>query len=80
MMNLCEVWNSPRTENTHVYALKNISPMENHPFGVRDDEDIEAEILRILNDWQRMRQRTWDARERDERWKEERNRKKRVQA
>ena len=42
MMNPCEVWNSPRTENTHVYALKNISPMENHPFGVRDDEEMEA--------------------------------------
>ena len=30
-------------------------------------KDMEAEILRILNDWQRMRQRTWGARERDER-------------
>ncbi len=47
MMNPCEVWNSPRTENTHVYALKNISPMENHPFGVRDDEDMEALVESI---------------------------------
>ncbi len=47
MMNPCEVWNSPRTENTHVYALKNISPMENHPFGVRDDEDMEALVKSI---------------------------------
>ena len=47
MMNPCEVWNSPRTENTHVYALKNISPMENHPFGVRDDEEMEALVESI---------------------------------
>ena len=47
MMNPCEVWNSPRTENTHVYALKNISPMENHPFGVRDDADMEALVESI---------------------------------
>ena len=47
MMNPCEVWNSPRTENTHVYALKNISPRENHPFGVRDDEDMEALVESI---------------------------------
>ena len=47
MMNPCEVWNSPRTETTHVYALKNISPMENHPFGVRDDEDMEALVESI---------------------------------
>ena len=47
MMTPCEVWNSPRTENTHVYALKNISPMENHPFGVRDDEDMEALVESI---------------------------------
>ena len=30
-------------------------------------KDMEAEILRILNDWQRVRQCTWGARERDER-------------
>ena len=47
MMNPCEVWNSPRTENTHVYALKNISLMENHPFGVRDDEEMEALVESI---------------------------------
>ena len=47
MMNPCEVWNSPRTETTHVYSLKNISPMENHPFGVRDDEDMEALVESI---------------------------------
>lgn len=47
MMNPCEVWNSPRTETTYVYALKNISPMENHPFGVRDDEDMEALVESI---------------------------------
>ena len=47
MMNPCEVWNSPRTETTHVYALKNISPMENHPFGVRDDEEMEALVESI---------------------------------
>ena len=47
MMNPCEVWISPRTETTHVYALKNISPMENHPFGVRDDEDMEALVESI---------------------------------
>lgn len=42
-----DITNSPRTENTHVYALKNISPMENHPFGVRDDEDMEALVESI---------------------------------
>ncbi len=47
MMNPCEVWNSPRTETTHVYSLKNISPMENHPFGVRDDEEMEALVESI---------------------------------
>ena len=47
MMNPCEVWDSPRTETTHVYALKNISPMENHPFGVRDDEEMEALVESI---------------------------------
>lgn len=42
MMNPSEVWEGRRTETTHVYSLDNIAPMANNPFGVRDDEDIEA--------------------------------------
>ena len=47
MMNPSEVWEGRRTETTHVYALDNISPMANNPFGVRDDEDMEALVESI---------------------------------
>ena len=47
MMNPSEVWEGRRTETTHVYSLDNISPMANNPFGVRDDEDMEALVESI---------------------------------
>ena len=49
MINPCETkdMNARRTENTCVYALTNIHPMENHPFKVKDDEDMEALVESI---------------------------------
>ena len=47
MMNPSEVWEGRRTETTYVYSLDNISPMANNPFGVRDDEDMEALVESI---------------------------------
>ena len=47
MMNPSEVWEGRRTETTHVYSLDNIAPMANNPFGVRDDEDMEALVESI---------------------------------
>ena len=47
MMNPNEVWEGRRTETTYVYSLDNISPMANNPFGVRDDEDMEALVESI---------------------------------
>ena len=49
MINPCETkdMNARRTENTCVYALTNIHPMENHPFKVKDDEDMAALVESI---------------------------------
>ena len=46
MINPCEAGsaNAHRTENTFLYALTNLYPMENHPFKVRNDEDMDALI------------------------------------
>ena len=42
MINPFENVNGHRNETTCAYALTNIHPMENHPFKVKDDEDMEA--------------------------------------
>ena len=49
MINPCETkdMNARRTENTCIYALTNIHPMENHPFKVKDDEDMAALVESI---------------------------------
>lgn len=49
MINPCETkdMNARRTENICVYALTNIHPMENHPFKVKDDEDMAALVESI---------------------------------
>ena len=49
MINPCETkdMNACRTENTCVYALTNIHTMENHPFKVKDDEDMAALVESI---------------------------------
>ena len=36
-----------RIETTCAYALTNIYPMENHPFKVKDDEDMAALVESI---------------------------------
>ena len=48
MINPCENVNGHRNETTCVYALTNIHPMENHPFKVKDDEDMAALVESIL--------------------------------
>ena len=47
MINPCENVNGHRNETTCVYALTNIHPMENHPFKVKDDEDMAALVESI---------------------------------
>ena len=47
MINPCENVNGHRNETTCVYALTNIYPMENHPFKVKDDEDMAALVESI---------------------------------
>ena len=42
MMNPSENLHGRREENTSLFLLSNIKPMENHPFQVRDDEEMEA--------------------------------------
>ena len=47
MINLFENVNGHRNETTCAYALTNIHPMENHPFKVKDDEDMAALVESI---------------------------------
>ena len=47
MINPFENVNGHRNETTCAYALANIYPMENHPFKVKDDEDMEALVESI---------------------------------
>lgn len=47
MINPFENVNGHRNETTCAYALTNIYPMENHPFKVKDDEDMEALVESI---------------------------------
>ena len=47
MINPFENVNAHRNETTCAYALTNIHPMENHPFKVKDDEDMAALIESI---------------------------------
>ena len=47
MINPFENVNGHRNETTCVYALTNIHPMENHPFKVKDDEDMAALVESI---------------------------------
>ena len=47
MINPCENVNGHRNETTCAYALTNIYPMENHPFKVKDDEDMAALVESI---------------------------------
>ena len=47
MINPFENVNGHRNETTCAYALTNIHPMENHPFKVKDDEDMEALVESI---------------------------------
>ena len=44
MMNPVEntAYNAHRTEETRTFLLTNIQPMPNHPFKVRDDENMTA--------------------------------------
>ena len=55
MINPCENVNGHRNETTCVYALTNIHPMENHPFKVKDDEDMAAHIRRSFHFCVRLR-------------------------
>lgn len=47
MMNPSENLHGRREENTSLFLLSNIKPMENHPFQVRDDEEMEALVESI---------------------------------
>ena len=47
MINPFENVNGHRNETTCAYALTNIYPMENHPFKVKDDEDMAALVESI---------------------------------
>ena len=47
MINPFENVTGHRNETTCAYALTNIYPMENHPFKVKDDEDMEALVESI---------------------------------
>ena len=47
MINPFENVNGHRNETTCAYALTNIHPMENHPFKVKDDEDMAALVESI---------------------------------
>ena len=47
MMNPSENLRGRREENTSLFLLSNIIPMENHPFQVRDDEEMEALVESI---------------------------------
>ena len=47
MMNPSENLRGRREENTSLFLLSNIKPMENHPFQVRDDEEMEALVESI---------------------------------
>ena len=47
MINPFENVNEHRNETTCAYALTNIHPMENHPFKVKDDEDMAALVESI---------------------------------
>ena len=47
MMNPSENLRGRREENTSLFLLSNIKPMENHPFQVRDDEEMEALVENI---------------------------------
>ena len=40
-------YNAHRTEETHMFLLTNIHPMPNHPFKVRDDENMTALVESI---------------------------------
>ena len=47
MINPSENVNGHRSETTFQYDLENIHPMDNHPFGVRDDEEM-AELTESI--------------------------------
>ena len=47
MMNLSENVNGRRQEMTSLFLLSNIKPMENHPFQIRDDEEMDALVESI---------------------------------
>ena len=47
MINPFENVHGHRNETTYAYALTNIYPMENHPFKVKDDEDMAALVESI---------------------------------
>ena len=47
MMNLSENAGGRRQEMTSLFLLSNIKPMENHPFQVRDDEEMDALVESI---------------------------------
>ena len=47
MINPSENLRGRREENTSLFLLSNIKPMENHPFQVRDDEEMEALVESI---------------------------------
>ena len=47
MMNPSENVNGHRQEMTSLFLLSNVKPMENHPFQVRDDEEMEALVESI---------------------------------
>ena len=47
MMNPSENLRGRREENTSLFLLSNIKPMENHPFQVRDDEEMAALVESI---------------------------------
>ena len=47
MMNPSENVNGRRQEMTSLFLLSNVKPMENHPFQVRDDEEMDALVESI---------------------------------
>ena len=47
MMNPSENAGGHRQEMTSLFLLSNVKPMENHPFQVRDDEEMEALVESI---------------------------------
>ena len=47
LLNPSESLHGRREENTSLFLLSNIKPMENHPFQVRDDEEMEALVESI---------------------------------